>query len=167
MSIVLSLTPLIEFKKYMSLTINHIIILLCAITVSVSILVAPIIRDEYALSSCIKHGKESSKLYNKKIESDREKELSEYAPIEYNDFIKILNLGKIAKATIQEDKNGTAIFVFMKDGQKRIAIARELDRGLVGDLIANNIEFEIRQPRDIIMASDDESIIAKCTEIIR
>jgi cell division protease FtsH len=54
---------------------------------------------------------------------------------------------RIKSATIQEGQGGTEIIAVTNDDRKVRTTATYLDRGLVGDLIANNVKFDVK-PRE-------------------
>jgi hypothetical protein len=51
---------------------------------------------------------------------------------------------RIKSAIIQEGQNGTEIIAVTSDDRKVRTTATYLDRGLVGDLIANDVKFDVR-----------------------
>ena len=65
----------------------------------------------------------------------------------YSEFLDEVQAQRIKKATIQESPNGTEIVAETVDGKRVRTTATYLDRGLVGDLRANNIDFDVR-PRE-------------------
>jgi len=65
----------------------------------------------------------------------------------YSEFLDEVQAQRIKKATIQESPNGTEIVAETMDGKRVRTTATYLDRGLVGDLRANNIDFDVR-PRE-------------------
>jgi len=64
----------------------------------------------------------------------------------YSDFLDKVRANRIQSATIQEGPNGTEITAVTTDGQRVRTQATFLDRGLIGDLIAHNVRFDV-QPR--------------------
>ena len=67
--------------------------------------------------------------------------------VAYSDFLEDVRGGKIKTATIQEGQGGTDIVAMTNDDRKVRTTATYLDRGLVGDLIANNVKFDVK-PRE-------------------
>ena len=67
--------------------------------------------------------------------------------IGYSDFLNEVNNNRIKSATIQEGPGGTEIVAFTTDDRRVRTTATYLDRGLVGDLIDNNVKFDIK-PRE-------------------
>ena len=68
------------------------------------------------------------------------------AAVPYSDFLEKVRANRIQSATIQEGPNGTEITAVTTDGQRVRTQATFLDRGLIGDLIAHNVRFDV-QPR--------------------
>jgi len=66
--------------------------------------------------------------------------------IAYSEFLDQVRTGRIQSATIQEGPNGTEIRAVTTDGQRVRTQATFLDRGLIGDLVAHNVRFDV-QPR--------------------
>lgn len=65
----------------------------------------------------------------------------------YSEFLNQVNAGRIKSATIQEGAGGTDIMAVTTDDRRLRTTATYLDRGLVGDLIANNVKFDVK-PRE-------------------
>jgi cell division protease FtsH len=65
----------------------------------------------------------------------------------YSDFLDEVRGKRIKSAIIQEGQNGTEIIAVTNDDRKVRTTATYLDRGLVGDLIANDVKFDVR-PRE-------------------
>src|SRR3954469_15201117 len=67
--------------------------------------------------------------------------------IGYSDFLEEVRSNRIKSATIQEGQGGSEIVAITNDDRKIRTTATYLDRGLVGDLIANNVKFDVK-PRE-------------------
>jgi cell division protease FtsH len=65
----------------------------------------------------------------------------------YSDFLEEVRSKRIKSAVIQEGQGGTEILAITTDERKVRTTATYLDRGLVGDLIANNVKFDVK-PRE-------------------
>ncbi|MEW6694135.1 ATP-dependent zinc metalloprotease FtsH [Tepidimonas thermarum] len=65
----------------------------------------------------------------------------------YSDFLNEVKAQRIKSATIQEGANGTEIIAITTDDRRVRTNATYLDRGLVGDLLANDVKFDVR-PRE-------------------
>jgi cell division protease FtsH len=65
----------------------------------------------------------------------------------YSDFLEEVRNKNIKSAIIQEGQGGTEILAITKGDRKVKSTATYLDRGLVGDLIANNVKFDVK-PRE-------------------
>jgi cell division protease FtsH len=65
----------------------------------------------------------------------------------YSEFLDEVKAQRIKSATIQEGQGGTEIVAITQDDRRVRTTATYLDRGLVGDLIANNVKFDVR-PRE-------------------
>ena len=65
----------------------------------------------------------------------------------YSDFLEEVRSNRIKSAVIQEGSGGTEILATTTDDRKVRTNATYLDRGLVGDLINNNVKFDVR-PRE-------------------
>jgi len=65
----------------------------------------------------------------------------------YSDFLDEVKNNRIKSAIIQEGQSGTEIVAITNDDRKVRTTATYLDRGLVGDLIANDVKFDVR-PRE-------------------
>jgi cell division protease FtsH len=65
----------------------------------------------------------------------------------YSDFLEEVRNNRIKSATIQEGPNGSEIVAVTTDDRRIRTTATYLDRGLVGDLIANNVKFDVK-PRE-------------------
>ncbi|MGQ9724086.1 MAG: ATP-dependent zinc metalloprotease FtsH [Tepidimonas sp.] len=65
----------------------------------------------------------------------------------YSDFLNEVKAQRIKSATIQEGASGTEIIAVTTDDRRVRTYATYLDRGLVGDLIANDVKFDVR-PRE-------------------
>jgi len=65
----------------------------------------------------------------------------------YSDFLEEVRAKRIKTATIQEGQGGTEIVATTNDERKIKTTATYLDRGLVGDLIANGVKFDVK-PRE-------------------
>jgi len=63
----------------------------------------------------------------------------------YSDFLDEVRNNRIKSAVIQEGQSGTEIIAITTDDRKVRTTATYLDRGLVGDLIANDVKFDVRQ----------------------
>ena len=62
----------------------------------------------------------------------------------YSDFLEEVRGKRIKSATIAEGQGGTEIVATTLDDRKIRTTATYLDRGLVGDLIANDIKFDVK-----------------------
>jgi len=62
----------------------------------------------------------------------------------YSDFLEEVRGKRIKAATIAEGQGGTEIIATTTDDRKVRTNATYLDRGLVGDLIANNVKFDVK-----------------------
>ena len=67
--------------------------------------------------------------------------------IGYSDFLDEVHARRIKSALIQEAPGGTEIVAVTTDERKVRTTATYLDRGLVGDLIDNDVKFDVR-PRE-------------------
>ncbi|MEG0677002.1 MAG: ATP-dependent metallopeptidase FtsH/Yme1/Tma family protein, partial [Comamonas sp.] len=65
----------------------------------------------------------------------------------YSEFLDQVRSNRIRSATIQEGAGGTEIVATTTDDRKVRTTATYLDRGLVGDLINNNVKFDVK-PRE-------------------
>ena len=65
----------------------------------------------------------------------------------YSEFIQEVQARRIRSATISEGANGTEIIAITNDDRRIRTTATYLDRGLVGDLLANNVKFDVK-PRE-------------------
>ncbi|HZH05041.1 MAG TPA: ATP-dependent metallopeptidase FtsH/Yme1/Tma family protein, partial [Lautropia sp.] len=65
----------------------------------------------------------------------------------YSDFLEEVRNRRIKNAVIQEGQGGTEIVAVTTDDRRVRTTATYLDRGLVGDLIANNVKFDVK-PRE-------------------
>ncbi|QTN28513.1 ATP-dependent metallopeptidase FtsH/Yme1/Tma family protein [Rhodoferax sp. AJA081-3] len=65
----------------------------------------------------------------------------------YSDFLEEVRNKHIKSAIIQEGPGGTEILAITTDDRKIRSTATYLDRGLVGDLISNNVKFDVK-PRE-------------------
>ncbi|WP_137917968.1 ATP-dependent zinc metalloprotease FtsH [Hydrogenophaga sp. 2FB] len=65
----------------------------------------------------------------------------------YSEFLDEVKAQRIKSATIQEGQGGTEIVAVTQDDRRVRTTATYLDRGLVGDLINNNVKFDVR-PRE-------------------
>nr|WP_315494788.1 ATP-dependent zinc metalloprotease FtsH [uncultured Rhodoferax sp.] len=65
----------------------------------------------------------------------------------YSDFLEQVRNNQIKSVLIQEGQGGTEILAVTSDDRKVRTTATYLDRGLVGDLIANNVKFDVK-PRE-------------------
>jgi len=63
----------------------------------------------------------------------------------YSDFLEEVRNNRIKSAVIQEGQSGTEILAITTDDRKVRTTATYLDRGLVGDLLANGVKFDVRQ----------------------
>ena len=62
----------------------------------------------------------------------------------YSDFLDEVRGKRIKTATIAEGQGGTEISATTTDDRKVRTTATYLDRGLVGDLIANDVKFDVK-----------------------
>ena len=62
----------------------------------------------------------------------------------YSDFLEEVRGKRIKSATIAEGQGGTEIVATTTDDRKVRTTATYLDRGLVGDLIANDVKFDVK-----------------------
>ena len=65
----------------------------------------------------------------------------------YSEFLEEVRGKRIKAATIAEGQGGTEIIATTTDDRKIRTTATYLDRGLVGDLIANDVKFDVK-PRE-------------------
>ena len=65
----------------------------------------------------------------------------------YSDFLEDVRSNRIKSVTIQESPGGTEIMAVTNDDRRVRTTATYLDRGLVGDLINNNVKFDVK-PRE-------------------
>jgi cell division protease FtsH len=65
----------------------------------------------------------------------------------YSDFLEEVRGKRIKTATIAEGQGGTEIVAITTDDRRIRTTATYLDRGLVGDLIANDVKFDVK-PRE-------------------
>ena len=65
----------------------------------------------------------------------------------YSEFLEEVRNNRIKSATIQEGQGGTEIVAVTQDDRRIRTTATYLDRGLVGDLINNNVKFDVK-PRE-------------------
>lgn len=67
--------------------------------------------------------------------------------IGYSDFLEEIRSNRIKNVVIQENQTGTEIIAFTNENRKIRTTATYLDRGLVGDLIASGVKFDVK-PRE-------------------
>ena len=65
----------------------------------------------------------------------------------YSDFLEEVRNKRIKSALIQEGQGGTEIIAVTNDERKIRTTATYLDRGLIGDLISNDVKFDVK-PRE-------------------
>ncbi len=65
-------------------------------------------------------------------------------PIAYSDFLDDVHAKRIKEATIED----RSIVATTTDGKKVKTAATYLDRGLIGDLINNDVKFDVKQPEE-------------------
>jgi cell division protease FtsH len=65
----------------------------------------------------------------------------------YSDFLEEVRGKRIKSALIQEGQGGTEIIAVTNDDRKVRTTATYLDRGLIGDLISNDVKFDVK-PRE-------------------
>ena len=65
----------------------------------------------------------------------------------YSEFLADVRNNRIKSATIQEGQGGTEIVAVTTDDRRIRTTATYLDRGLVGDLIAHDVKFDVK-PRE-------------------
>ena len=65
----------------------------------------------------------------------------------YSDFLEEVRNHRIKSALIQEGQGGTEILAVTNDDRKIRTTATYLDRGLIGDLIHNDVKFDVK-PRE-------------------
>ncbi len=65
----------------------------------------------------------------------------------YSDFLEEVRAKRIKSVTLQEGGGGTEILAVTTDDKRLRSTATYLDRGLVGDLINNNVKFDVK-PRE-------------------
>jgi len=63
-------------------------------------------------------------------------------PIPYSDFLDEVKAKRIKEATIED----RTIIATTADGKKIKATVTNLDRGLIGDLVNNDVKFDVKQP---------------------
>jgi cell division protease FtsH len=63
-------------------------------------------------------------------------------PIPYSDFLDEVKSKRIKEATIED----RTIIATTSDGKKIRATVTNLDRGLIGDLVNNDVKFDVKQP---------------------
>ena len=67
--------------------------------------------------------------------------------IAYSDFLDEVRAKRIRQVTLQEGNGSTEIIAITHDDRRIRSNATYLDRGLVGDLINNNVKFDVK-PRE-------------------
>ncbi len=65
-------------------------------------------------------------------------------PVAYSDFLDDVHAKRIKEATIDD----RSIVATTTDGKKVKTAATYLDRGLIGDLINNDVKFDVKQPEE-------------------
>ncbi|MGE8492065.1 MULTISPECIES: ATP-dependent zinc metalloprotease FtsH [Comamonas] len=65
--------------------------------------------------------------------------------IPYSEFLQDVRNGRIKTATLQESPAGTVITATTGDDRKLQTTATYMDRGLIGDLINNNVKFDVKE----------------------
>jgi cell division protease FtsH len=64
--------------------------------------------------------------------------------IGYSDFLEEVHNKQIKSVTLQDGPAGTEIFAVTTDGARQHAIGTYQDRGLIGDLVNNNVKFDVK-----------------------
>jgi cell division protease FtsH len=75
------------------------------------------------------------------------KAASSAGTVAYSEFLEQVYNKQIRTATIREGQGGTEIFATTQDDRRLRVTATYLDRGLIGDLISNDVKFDV-QPRE-------------------
>ena len=80
--------------------------------------------------------------------------VSQGSLIGYSDFLEEVRAKRIKAVTLQEGNGGTEILAVTNDDKRIRSTATYLDRGLVGDLIANGVKFDVkaREEPSILMS---------------
>jgi cell division protease FtsH len=76
-----------------------------------------------------------------------DKSASPSTQIGYSDFLEEVRSKRVKFVVLQEGPSGTEILATTSDEKRLRSTATHLDRGLVGDLINNNVKFDVR-PRE-------------------
>ena len=63
----------------------------------------------------------------------------------YSDFLADVNAGRVSNVKIQEGPGSVEITAQRSDGTQIRTVGTFLDRGLTGDLLRNNVKFEVKQ----------------------
>ncbi|MDR2154390.1 MAG: ATP-dependent zinc metalloprotease FtsH [Burkholderiaceae bacterium] len=69
-------------------------------------------------------------------------------PMAYSDFLEAVHNNRVKSAAIQDTQSGTEIIATMQDDSSVRVQATLLDRGLVGDLIKNNVKFDVKERQE-------------------
>jgi cell division protease FtsH len=64
--------------------------------------------------------------------------------IGYSDFLEEVHNKQVKSVTLQDGPAGTEIFAVTTDGARQHAIGTYQDRGLIGDLVNNNVKFDVK-----------------------
>jgi cell division protease FtsH len=64
--------------------------------------------------------------------------------VPYSDFLDEVRSNRIKSATIQEGPSGTEIVATTTDDRRIRTTATYMDRGLIGDLINNDVKFDVK-----------------------
>ncbi len=80
------------------------------------------------------------------LKSLKNSELTENGEVSYSVFLEEVQKKHIKAVQLQEVVGGTKVMALTKDDKRFFTIATHLDRGLIGDLINNGVQFDVRVP---------------------
>ncbi len=65
--------------------------------------------------------------------------------VAYSDFLDEIHAGRIKSVTLQDNNGAAEIAAITTDDRKIHTTGTYLDRGLIGDLVKNNVKFDVKQ----------------------
>jgi hypothetical protein len=133
----------------------------CSLIVSASILLVPIVQQEYDFSSCLRRAEELRKL-NGEVDGGLGISVDERVKMGYGQLIKEVEAGRVSIVTLTSYNDKSILLADLKSGDRSVVDVGGLGSSLVSELMKRGVIVRAEPSVEVREQRGRESIRRQC-----